>query len=100
SSHALIGGLIGAALVQSGTEGVEWHDIVHKVLTPALLAPMVAGLAAYLILLAIFWLFQNVTPMTGNRGFRVGQMASGTWVAFHHGANHAQKTMRVIALAR
>src|SRR6185295_5197976 len=55
SSHALIGGLVGAALVQSGTGGVEWHDIVHKVLIPAVLAPVIAGLAAYLILLAIFW---------------------------------------------
>src|SRR3954466_13373424 len=99
SSHALIGGLIGAALVQSGSEGVEWHDIAHKVLIPAVVAPVIAGLAAFAVLLAIFWAFQRVTPASGNRGFRLGQMVSGTWVAFTHGANDAQKTMGVIALA-
>jgi PiT family inorganic phosphate transporter len=99
SSHALIGGLIGAALVQSGTKGVEWHDVAHKVLIPAVLAPVIAGLAAYLLLLLIYWVFQRVTPTSGNRGFRLGQLASGTWVAFNHGSNDAQKTMGVIALA-
>jgi PiT family inorganic phosphate transporter len=99
SSHALIGGLIGAALVQSGTRGVQWHDIAHKVLIPAVAAPVIAGVSAFLLLLAIFWIFQRVTPAAGNRGFRLGQMVSGTWVAFTHGANDAQKTMGVISLA-
>jgi PiT family inorganic phosphate transporter len=99
SSHALIGGLIGAALVQSGSRGVEWNDIFHKVLIPALSAPVIAGVSAFLLLLAIFWIFQRVTPAAGNRGFRLGQMVTGTWVAFTHGANDAQKTMGVIALA-
>jgi PiT family inorganic phosphate transporter len=99
SSHALIGGLIGAALVQSGSKGVEWHGILHKVVIPALTAPLIAGLAAFLLLLAIFWIFQRVTPAAGNRGFRLGQLFTGTWVAFTHGANDAQKTMGVIALA-
>jgi PiT family inorganic phosphate transporter len=99
SSHALIGGLVGAALVQSGSKGVEWHDIAHKVLIPAVAAPVIAGLGAFLLLLAIFWIFQSVTPQAGNRGFRLGQMVTGTWVAFTHGANDAQKTMGVIALA-
>jgi inorganic phosphate transporter, PiT family len=99
SSHALIGGLIGAALVQSGSRGVEWHDIAHKVLIPAVAAPAIAFLGAFLLLLAIFWLFQWMTPGVANRTFRIGQLASGTWVAFTHGANDAQKTMGVIALA-
>ena len=55
SSHALIGGLIGAALVQSGEAGVQWHGIVHKVLIPAVWAPTIAFGAAFLLLLAIFW---------------------------------------------
>ena len=50
SSHALIGGLIGAALVQSGSRGVEWHDIAHKVAIPALLAPTLAFLGAFVLL--------------------------------------------------
>ncbi len=99
SSHALIGGLIGAALVQSGEKGVEWHGITHKVLIPALWAPTIAFASAFLLLLAIYWLFQWMTPGVANRTFRFGQLASGTWVAFTHGANDAQKTMGVIALA-
>ena len=66
---------------------------------PALVAPVVAGLVAYLVLLALFWIFHRTTPGAANRGFRLGQLVSGTWVAFTHGANDAQKTMGVIALA-
>jgi PiT family inorganic phosphate transporter len=99
SSHALIGGLIGAALVQSGSEGVEWHGVVHKVLLPGIASPVIGFAGAFLLLLLIFWLFVRVTPGVANRGFRLGQLGSGTWVAFTHGANDAQKTMGVIALA-
>jgi PiT family inorganic phosphate transporter len=99
SSHALIGGLIGAALVQSGEKGVEWHGVVHKVLIPAVWAPTLAFAGAFLLLLAIYWLFQWMTPGLANRSFRLGQLVTGTWVAFTHGANDAQKTMGVIALA-
>jgi PiT family inorganic phosphate transporter len=99
SSHALIGGLIGAALVQSGSDGVEWHDIAHKVVIPAVIAPWIAFFAAFALLLAIYWIFRWLTPGIANRTFRLGQLGSGTWVAFTHGANDAQKTMGVIALA-
>ena len=99
SSHALIGGLIGAALVQSGSEGVEWHGVVHKVLLPGIASPVIGFAGAFLLLLLIFWIFVRVTPGVANRGFRLGQLGSGTWVAFTHGANDAQKTMGVIALA-
>jgi PiT family inorganic phosphate transporter len=99
SSHALIGGLIGAALVQSGSEGVEWHGVVHKVVLPGLASPVIGFAGAFLLLLLIFWVFVRVTPGVANRGFRLGQLGSGTWVAFTHGANDAQKTMGVIALA-
>jgi inorganic phosphate transporter, PiT family len=99
SSHALIGGLIGAALVQSGEKGVQWHGLAHKVVIPALWAPTTAFVGAFLLLLAIYWVFQWMTPGLANRSFRLGQLASGTWVAFTHGANDAQKTMGVIALA-
>ena len=99
SSHALIGGLIGAALVQSGSSGVEWHDIAHKVVIPAVFAPAIAFAAAFAVLLLIYWIFQRMTPGFANRTFRLGQLGSGTWVAFTHGSNDAQKTMGVIALA-
>ena len=99
SSHALIGGLIGAALVQSGSKGVEWHGVAHKVAIPALASPALGFLGAFLLLLLIYWVFGWINPGVANRGFRFGQLASGTWVAFTHGANDAQKTMGVIALA-
>jgi PiT family inorganic phosphate transporter len=99
SSHALIGGLVGAALVQSGSKGVEWHGLAHKVLIPAVFAPAIAFIAAFLLLLLIYWTFFRVPPGVANRGFRLGQLVSGTFVAFTHGANDAQKTMGVIALA-
>jgi PiT family inorganic phosphate transporter len=99
SSHALIGGLVGAALVQSGSKGVQWHGIAHNVLIPALFAPVIAFVGAFLLLLLILWVFFRITVGIANRGFRVGQLASGTFVAFTHGANDAQKTMGVIALA-
>jgi inorganic phosphate transporter, PiT family len=99
SSHALIGGLVGAALIQSGEKGVLWHGVAHKVVIPALVAPALAFAAAFVVLVAIYWLFSWVTPGLAHRGFRLGQLGTGTWVAFTHGANDAQKTMGVIALA-
>jgi PiT family inorganic phosphate transporter len=99
SSHALIGGLVGAALAASGFRGVQWHGLTHDVIIPALWAPTIAFASAFAVLLAIYWVFQRLTPGVANRSFRLGQLVSGTWVAFAHGANDAQKTMGVIALA-
>ena len=99
SSHALIGGLVGAALVQSGSNGVLWHGVAHRVVIPALVAPALAFGGAFVVLIAIFWLFVRMTPGVANRSFRLGQLGSGTWMAFTHGANDAQKTMGVITLA-
>src|SRR5256714_1144945 len=82
SSHALIGGLVGAALVQSGERGVLWHGIAHKVVIPALAAPAIAFVAAFLVLLLIYWLFVWLQPGIASRGFRLGQIVTGTWVAF------------------
>src|SRR3954463_6646745 len=99
SSHALIGGLVGAALVQSGEDGVLWHGLSHNVVIPALLAPPIAFAGAFALLVLLYWIFSSLTPGVANRGFRLGQLGTGTWVAFTHGANDAQKTMGVIALA-
>jgi inorganic phosphate transporter, PiT family len=99
SSHALIGGLVGAAIAQSGTSGVQWHTLAHKVVIPAFVAPTIAFAAAFVLLVAIYWIFQRLTAEAANRGFRLGQLLSGTFVAYTHGANDAQKTMGVIALA-
>jgi PiT family inorganic phosphate transporter len=96
STHALIGGLIGAALVQSGTAGVQWSGLWHKVIVPGALSPVIGFAGAFALLVLIYWLFHRITPGIANRGFRTGQLFSGTWVAFTHGANDAQKTMGVI----
>jgi len=99
STHALIGGLVGAALVRSGVGGVQWHGVWAKVIIPGAVSPVIGFAGAFLILVLIYRLFFRAAPGVANRGFRLGQLASGTWVAFAHGANDAQKTMGVIALA-
>jgi inorganic phosphate transporter, PiT family len=99
STHALIGGLVGAALVQSGLKGVLWHGLWSKVLLPGLASPAIGFVGAFVLLVLIYRLFFNLSPGVAHRGFRYGQLLSGTWVAFTHGANDAQKTMGVIALA-
>jgi inorganic phosphate transporter, PiT family len=99
STHALIGGLVGAALVQSGSRGVLWHGIWEKVILPGAVSPVIGFAGGFALLVVIYRLFHRLTPGVANRSFRLGQLASGTWVAFTHGANDAQKTMGVIALA-
>jgi inorganic phosphate transporter, PiT family len=99
SSHALIGGLVGAAMAQSWTDGVQWHGLVHKVLIPAVVAPTLAFGVGFVVLVLIYWLLQRIPSATANRSFRLGQLLSGTFMAYTHGANDAQKTMGVIALA-
>jgi PiT family inorganic phosphate transporter len=99
STHALIGGLVGAAVVQSGSKGVQWHGVWEKVVVPGAVSPAVGFVAAFLIMVVIYRVFFRASPGVAHRGFRLGQLVSGTWVAFTHGANDAQKTMGVIALA-
>lgn len=97
SSHALIGGLIGAALA-SGVV-VQWEGIVDKVVLPMFLSPLVGFLGAGLLMLAILWVFRNRHPGRLNRGFRGAQSVSAAAMALGHGLQDAQKTMGVIFLA-
>lgn len=99
STHALVGGLVGASLAQSGTSGVEWSGVWHKVIVPGLESPVIGFIGAFLLVVIIYRLLHRVTPGVTFRGFRLGQLGTGTWLAFTHGANDAQKTMGVIALA-
>jgi inorganic phosphate transporter, PiT family len=99
STHALIGGLVGAALVQSGSKGVQWHGVWEKVIVPGAVSPAIGFAGAFLLIVVIYRVFFSAPPGVAHRGFRYGQLISGTWVAFTHGANDAQKTMGVIALA-
>jgi inorganic phosphate transporter, PiT family len=99
STHALVGGLCGAALVKAGTKGVQWHGLWEKVIIPAAASPVIGFAGAFVLVVLIYRIFFRSSPGMANRGFRYGQLVSGTWVAFTHGANDAQKTMGVIALA-
>jgi PiT family inorganic phosphate transporter len=97
SSHALIGGLIGAALA-SGTV-VQWAGVVDKVLIPMIASPIAGFCIAYVVMLAIMWLFRRAHPGRVSRGFRWAQTVSAAAMALGHGLQDAQKTMGVIVLA-
>lgn len=97
SSHALIGGLVGAALA-SGSQ-VKWDVIVDKVVLPMIASPLFGFAAAFLVMLAIMWLFRHRNAHRTQRGFRVAQTVSAAAMALGHGLQDAQKTMGVIFLA-
>ena len=97
SSHALIGGLVGAAI--AGSVGVQWNGIVDKVLIPMMLSPAIGFCGAYLLMIAIMWIFRRVHPGRVGRGFRLAQTLSAAAMALGHGLQDAQKTMGVIFLA-
>jgi PiT family inorganic phosphate transporter len=99
SSHALIGGLIGATIVALGFSHVKWDQVVQKMIIPLVLSPILGFIAAYLLMLAIYWVFQGATPRAINHGFRLTQILSAAFVGFSHGTNDAQKTMGIITLA-
>jgi inorganic phosphate transporter, PiT family len=99
SSHALIGGVIGAALAAAGTGAVHGAGLLDKVLLPALIAPFAALLLAGVSIVAIYRLLGRRRPGPVTRAFRHAQIVSGGLLALAHGANDAQKTMGVIMLA-
>jgi PiT family inorganic phosphate transporter len=99
SSHALIGGVIGALLAAVGGSGVKWSALLAKVVVPAVFAPLVAFLVAGISILVIYQIVGRRRPGVVNRGFRLGQILSGSMLALAHGTNDAQKTMGVITLA-
>jgi inorganic phosphate transporter, PiT family len=99
SSHALIGGLVGATVAAAGLGAVIGGGLLDKVLIPALLAPLAAFLVAGFAIGLIYRTFGSRRPGPVTRGFRRAQVLSGGLLALGHGANDAQKTMGVIALA-
>jgi PiT family inorganic phosphate transporter len=99
SSHALIGGVAGAAIVAAGWDVLQIRGIVDKVLIPSLAAPLVGFLVAAALMLVILWVIRRRPPGPVNRAFRRLQLVSAGFVAFTHGTNDAQKTMGIIALA-
>jgi inorganic phosphate transporter, PiT family len=98
SSHALFGGLIGAAWVFAGTGAISFSTVVGKVLVPLALSPIVAGVVALTATVIAYRLAARGDRRTVNRGFRSAQVVSASMVALAHGTNDAQKTMGVITL--
>ena len=99
SSHALIGGVVGAAFVAEGPDAVLGDGLIGKVVVPALVAPTLAFVVAGLGILVIYRIVGRLRPGPVTRGFRLGQVISGGLLALAHGTNDAQKTMGVITLA-
>jgi phosphate/sulfate permease len=97
SSHALIGGLVGAAL--AAAESVQWMGIVDKVIIPMVISPLIGFGLGYLLMLAILWTFRRRNAHRTERGFRRVQILSSASMAFGHGTQDAQKTMGIITLA-
>ena len=99
SSHALIGGVMGAAIANAGFGVVDARGLVEKVLLPSLLSPLLGIGAAVRLVVAIMWMFRGRSYRRTTAGFRRLQVVSAGFVAVTHGTNDAQKTMGVIALA-
>ncbi len=97
SSHALIGGLVGAGL--AGGVTIEWDTIIEKVVIPMIASPIVGFSFAFIIMLTIMWIFRRRNPHKVFRGFRMLQTLSAAGLALGHGLQDAQKTMGVIFLA-
>jgi PiT family inorganic phosphate transporter len=99
SSHALIGGVVGAAFVSEGSDAIIGDGIIAKVLVPGLVAPVLAFAVAGVAILLVYSLVGALRPGPVTRGFRGGQVISAGLLALAHGTNDAQKTMGVITLA-
>jgi PiT family inorganic phosphate transporter len=99
SSHALIGGVSGAALAAVGFDVMQWGGLGQKVLIPSLVAPVLGVVGAATLMLVILWVIRRRSPGTVNRVFRRLQIVSAGFVAFTHGTNDAQKTMGIMTLA-
>jgi len=99
SSHALIGGVVGAAFAAEGAKAVYGDGLIEKVAIPALVAPVLAMFTAGLAILLAYRIVGRQHPGTVARGFRHGQIVSGSLFSLSHGTNDAQKTMGIIFLA-
>src|SRR5919197_5352703 len=99
SSHALIGGVVGAALVADGTSAVQGGGLLEKVVVPGVMAPVLAFVVAGLGIVSTYGIVARLPPGPVHRGFRLGQIVSGAMFSLAHGTNDAQKTMGIITLA-
>jgi len=99
SSHALIGGLLGATIVAEGVDAVIWSGVVDKVLIPLVLSPILGIAIGFLFMVVLLNLFRRAHPRRLNDRFRRLQVGSAAFMAFSHGSNDAQKTMGIMTIA-
>jgi PiT family inorganic phosphate transporter len=99
SSHALIGGLLGAVLGASGTGAYKWDGILGKVIVPLVTSPIAGLIIGFLVMVVLLNIFRRVHPRKLNDRFRRLQVVSAAFMAFSHGSNDAQKTMGIMTLA-
>jgi PiT family inorganic phosphate transporter len=99
SSHALIGGLLGATIVGAGVDQLNLQGIWSKVVVPLVTSPVLGFVLAFALMVALYWIFRKATRRPLARGFRRLQVLSAGYMAFAHGSNDAQKTMGIITLA-
>jgi PiT family inorganic phosphate transporter len=99
SSHAIIGGVIGATLAAAGGSAVLWSGLVSKVIIPAVLSPVIAALVAAVGTWLLYRISRRMSAKSRSHGFRIGQVGSACMVSLAHGTNDAQKTMGIITLA-
>ncbi|MCP9212169.1 inorganic phosphate transporter [Streptomyces cucumeris] len=97
SSHALFGGLVGAAL--AGASTVHWDGVLEKIVIPMVISPIVGLVLGYFVMVIILWMFRNSNPHKAKRGFRIAQTVSAAGMALGHGLQDAQKTMGVVVMA-
>ena len=99
SSHALFGGLIGAMIASAGVDGVIWSGVFEKIILPMIGSPVLGFIGAWVLMTGLIWLVRKRQQGPVNTWFRRLQPISAGFMAFSHGANDAQKTMGIIALA-
>jgi inorganic phosphate transporter, PiT family len=99
SSHALIGGLLGATIIAEGLDAVIWDGVRDKVLVPLVLSPVLGITIGFLFMVVVLNLFRRGHPQRINGRFRRLQVGSAAYMAFSHGSNDAQKTMGIMTLA-
>jgi len=99
SSHALIGGVVGATFAAKGASAIQGNGLLEKVIVPGLIAPVLAFTVAAVAIVLAYRVIGRLRPGPVNRGFRLGQLLSGSLFSFAHGTNDAQKTMGIIVLA-
>jgi len=99
SSHALIGGLIGAGISRAGFDVVQIQGVTQKVLLPMITSPLLGFIIGFSCMVLILWLFSKANPSSVNRYFKKLQLVSSGIMALSHGTNDAQKTMGIVTLA-